>query len=449
MKIVVVGGQIAGSTFAYNYKKDNPNDEVTIINKNIHFSYIPSALPYYIKNDISEESLILYSEEEFTNLGINLYLKSEVISVSPEDKEIKIIKGDSGNINIVPYDKLIIASGCNSIKLPELENKGDNIFILKNILNAKRLKEYIENSKPKKALIVGGGVSGVEIAKTIKEMGIDVLICEKEDRILKQFEKNIGNFAKEELEKNGTQIYLKSQIKSAERLEDGRLNISFGGSNHIFDFIIVTTGVVPNTLFLKNANINMTENGYIFVNENFETSIQDIYAIGDIAIVKTKGIEEYILPKLASAAKNQAEFLNEKLKGKMVSYEGTTMPILVNIGEKELGKVGINSRQAEDNNSYYINITLTEKIYPKYILNKNEQIYISAIFDNKFKFLGVEMIGNYLFPLLNYFSAALKGNFTAQDFLTQELVFDPKLYKINNLINVIGKEAINKINELN
>lgn len=443
MKVVIIGGQIAGSTFAINYKKSNPNDEVVLINKNIHLSYITSALPYFLQNDIDEENLMLYTEEDFINLGITLYLKSEVISVSPEEKNLKIIKGDSGNINVIPYDKLIIASGCNSVKLPEFENKGNNIFILKNVLNAKRMKKYIKDNKPKKALIVGGGLSSLSTLNALKKLGIDVDILEKEDHLINQFEREISSEIFKYLKENKVNLHLNTKIKSVREAEINKLEVEFGNESKVYDMAVVCSGIIPNTTFMKNTELNMTKIGYIFVNENFETNLKDIYAIGDIAIVKTKGLEEYILPKLSGSAKNQAEVLNAKLSKQNIQYLGTTLPIIQKVLDIEIGKIGINSLQAKENNISTIEISISSRIYPKYI-NDDTKIYLKALFTNDLKFLGIEMIGKNLLPLLNYFSVAIKKEFTASDFVFQELVFDPETYVLNSLISEIGKLAIEK-----
>lgn len=446
MKVVIIGGQIAGSTFAINYKKNNLNDEVILINKNIHLSYITSALPYFLENDIDEEKLMLYAEEDFTNLGITLYLKSEVISVSPDEKTLKIIKGDSGNINVIPYDKLIIASGCNSVKLPEFENKGNNIFILKNILNAKRMKKYIKENKPKKALIVGGGLSCISTLNALKSLGIDVDIIEKEDHLINQFEREISGEVLKYLKDNKINVYLNTKIKNVKELERNKLEVEFGNETKVYDMAVVCSGIIPNTTFMKNTELNMTKIGYIFVNENFETNLKDIYAIGDIAIVKTKGLEEYILPKLSGSAKNQAKVLNAKLSKQNIQYSGTTLPIIQKVLDIEIGKIGINSLQAKENNIDTIQISISSRIYPEYI-NDDTKIYLKALFTNDLKFLGIEMIGKNLLPLLNYFSAAIKKDFTASDFVFQELVFDPETYVLNSLISEIGKLAIEKKDE--
>lgn len=443
MKVVIIGGQIAGSTFAINYKKSNPNDEVVLINKNIHLSYITSALPYFLQNDVDEENLMLYTEEDFINLGITLYLKSEVISVSPEENNLKIIKGDSGNINVISYDKLIIASGCNSVKLPEFENKGNNIFILKNILNAKRMKKYIKDNKPKKALIVGGGLSSLSTLNALKNLGIDIDIIEKEDHLINQFEKEISSEVLKYLKENKVNVYLNTKIKSVKETERNKLEVEFGNESKIYDMVVVCSGIIPNTTFMKNTELNMTKIGYIFVNENFETNLKDIYAIGDIAIVKTKGLEEYILPKLSGSAKNQAEILNAKLSKHNIQYLGTTLPIIQKVLDIEIGKIGINSLQAKENNISTLEINISSRIYPKYI-NDDTKIYLKALFTNDLKFLGIEMIGKNLLPLLNYFSVAIKKEFTASDFVFQELVFDPETYVLNSLISEIGKLAIEK-----
>lgn len=445
MKVIVIGGQIAGSTFAVEFKKNNPDDEVILINKNVDISYIPSALSYILKNDAEKEDITLYSKEYMNSLGINVYSKSEVISVNDKEKELKLIKGISGSINVLSYDKLVIASGCNSIKLPVFENKGDNIFIFKNVLNALRLKKYIKEHNPKKALIVGGGPTGIEVFNLLKELNIDMDICE-EKRLISQFDPIFSKYLEELLKDNDVNVIYGEvdEVKSGKKL-----NLKINNDVYKYDMAIICVGIIPNSSYMQNTDLNMTENGYIFVKDNFETNLKDIYAIGDIAIVKAKGLEEYILPKLASSAKKQAIFLANNLKDGRKVYNGTNSPMIIKAQNRYFAKIGINGVQAKENNIDYIEVNINMPIEPKYIdKDENNILVLKAIFDTNLKFLGIELFGDKTVELLmSYFTAALKKDFLARDFLNEEIAYTPKNIYLSDIINELGKEAIKKLED--
>lgn len=445
MKVIVIGGQIAGSTFAVEFKKNNPDDEVILINKNVDISYIPSALSYILKNDAEKEDITLYSKEYMNSLGINVYSKSEVISVNDKEKELKLIKGISGSINVLSYDKLVIASGCNSIKLPVFENKGDNIFIFKNVLNALRLKKYIKEHNPKKALIVGGGPTGIEVFNLLKELNIDMDICE-EKRLISQFDPIFSKYLEELLKDNDVNVIYGEvdEVKSGKKL-----NLKINNDVYKYDMAIICVGLIPNSSYMQNTDLNMTENGYIFVKDNFETNLKDIYAIGDIAIVKAKGLEEYILPKLASSAKKQAIFLANNLKDGRKVYNGTNSPMIIKAQNRYFAKIGINGVQAQENNIDYIEVNINMPIEPKYIdKDENNILVLKAIFDTNLKFLGIELFGDKTVELLmSYFTAALKKDFLARDFLNEEIAYTPKNIYLSDIINELGKEAIKKLED--
>ena len=445
MKVIVIGGQIAGSTFAVEFKKNNPDDEVILINKNVDISYIPSALSYILKNDAEKEDITLYSKEYMNSLGINVYSKSEVISVNDKEKELKLIKGISGSINVLSYDKLVIASGCNSIKLPVFENKGDNIFIFKNVLNALRLKKYIKEHNPKKALIVGGGPTGIEVFNLLKELNIDMDICE-EKRLISQFDPIFSKYLEELLKDNDVNVIYGEvdEVKAGKKL-----NLKINNDVYKYDMAIICVGLIPNSSYMQNTDLNMTENGYIFVKDNFETNLKDIYAIGDIAIVKAKGLEEYILPKLASSAKKQAIFLANNLKDGRKVYNGTNSPMIIKAQNRYFAKIGINGVQAKENNIDYIEVNINMPIEPKYIdKDENNILVLKAIFDTNLKFLGIELFGDKTVELLmSYFTAALKKDFLARDFLNEEIAYTPKNIYLSDIINELGKEAIKKLED--
>ena len=445
MKVIVIGGQIAGSTFAVEFKNNNPDDEVILINKNVDISYIPSALSYILKNDAEKEDITLYSKEYMNSLGINVYSKSEVISVNDKEKELKLIKGISGSINVLSYDKLVIASGCNSIKLPVFENKGDNIFIFKNVLNALRLKKYIKEHNPKKALIVGGGPTGIEVFNLLKELNIDVDICE-EKRLISQFDPIFSKYLEELLKDNDVNVIYGEvdEVKAGKKL-----NLKINNDVYKYDMAIICVGLIPNSSYMQNTDLNMTENGYIFVKDNFETNLKDIYAIGDIAIVKAKGLEEYILPKLASSAKKQAIFLANNLKDGRKVYNGTNSPMIIKAQNRYFAKIGINGVQAQENNIDYIEVNINMPIEPKYIdKDENNILVLKAMFDTNLKFLGIELFGDKTVELLmSYFTAALKKDFLARDFLNEEIAYTPKNIYLSDIINELGKEAIKKLED--
>ena len=445
MKVIVIGGQIAGSTFAVEFKKNNPDDEVILINKNVDISYIPSALSYILKNDAEKEDITLYSKEYMNSLGINVYSKSEVISVNDKQKELKLIKGISGSINVLSYDKLVIASGCNSIKLPVFENKGDNIFIFKNVLNALRLKKYIKEHNPKNALIVGGGPTGIEVFNLLKELNIDVDICE-EKRLISQFDPIFSKYLEELLKDNDVNVIYGEvdEVKAGKKL-----NLKINNDVYKYDMAIICVGLIPNSSYMQNTDLNMTENGYIFVKDNFETNLKDIYAIGDIAIVKAKGLEEYILPKLASSAKKQAIFLANNLKDGRKVYNGTNSPMIIKAQNRYFAKIGINGVQAQENNIDYIEVNINMPIEPKYIdKDENNILVLKAMFDTNLKFLGIELFGDKTVELLmSYFTAALKKDFLARDFLNEEIAYTPKNIYLSDIINELGKEAIKKLED--
>ena len=182
-----------GLTLAKYLRKRNKNIEIIIVEKQEYISYSQCAMPYYISGEVSEEDIVFNSAQDLKDkYDLEIYLKTEVIEIYSDKNQIQVSETSKGTMFNISYDYLVLSVGSIAKKLKEFENLGDNIFIHKNLRNAKRLKRFIERNEPRNALIVGSGAISLELSENLNKLGIDVYILEKEDVLIPRFDKDIS-----------------------------------------------------------------------------------------------------------------------------------------------------------------------------------------------------------------------------------------------------------------
>ncbi len=461
MKIIIIGAGIAGITLAKRIKKYEKKHEVILIEKNQDIIYETASLPYYISDEIKNEELLKLENvnDLKSTYDIEINLDTELMKIDDEKKEITLMSGSNSNMFSMAYDKLILACGLKNIKLKELENVGDNIFIIKNIYNSRRLKKYLSNNDVKNALVIGAGTTGIMIAEMLENMNINTTVFEETNNILRQYDEDITSEIFKYLE---TKINIKTNINISKVINGKELKVIYNEEgkrkNNIlkkgsqrekkFDVIIVTSGLVPNTEFLDNTKIQRSDKGYIFVDEYFETNINDIYAVGDIAVVKNKISSEYILPKTSKNAYIQARKLANNILGEKTKYTGSLCSNVQGAFNKIFGKSGITQKEAYDNNLEYIVTIVNDNNIPEYLENK-EHIMIKGIFEiPTLRILGVQVFGGkYTDKKLDTLVAAISSNMTAYDLAELEIPFTPFFSKNIDIINRLGYKTISLYKE--
>ena len=281
MKVVVIGAVAAGLTSAYNLKRNVEDVDITIIEKQMDISYGACGFPYFIEDVIeNEESLISKTSKDVINDGMDLRLRSEAINVDFKNKSVKVRNLETKEEYDIPYDKLVLATGGKSITLKSLDGI-EGIFTLNTMEDANNIKKYINNIKPKKAVIVGGGNKGIELLETLTNLNIDTTVIEFQSNILNIYDNDIANILLDELKEKGHKIKLNESVESANKDENGKVTeIVTDKGTYEADLVIQSIGIRPNTDFLKDTDLKM-DRGAIVINKCGETNIEDVYSGGD------------------------------------------------------------------------------------------------------------------------------------------------------------------------
>lgn len=390
-KIVVIGGGAAGMMFSVQYKKKNPQDEVIVFEKTNYVSWAGCPTPYFIADELSFDHVVMGSPESFAKKNIEVNTLHEVTKVD-FTKKIVSVKGTKYNGEL-SYDKLVLAVGAK----PRQETfEYDNIFTLTHAESAVKIKKYLNENNPKKAVVIGSGFVGVEMAESFKKLGLDVTIIERMDKIFPSLSDDMRKRIYEELDSHDIKLLLNKVVENIEEknvvLEDG--------TKIEYDIILASTGIVPNISFLGDEI--ETVQGKVKVNKQFETNIPDVYSIGDATMNFLHGKEEELAyAPFGDVANKEGMILARHLSGEKVAWNGVLRSFASSIYDIKFAQTGYSKEMAIANgiNAEVIKMTANTKnsgfedFVPnmvEVVYDKDRQVVIGA------SVLGLEAVAQFL-----------------------------------------------------
>lgn len=282
-RIVVVGGVAGGASTAARIRRLDESAEIIIFERGEHVSYSNCCLPYYLSGTVADsEALIMMEPEDFRKrFNIEVQTGAEVIAIDREAKTVTVKYAASGETTVRSYDKLMLSPGANPI-VPRSITGTDrpNVFTIRNVMDVRRIKTYLDHTGAKQVLVAGGGFIGIETAENLRLAGIQVTLVEMAPQILQPFDNDMVQMLHHELDKNGIELLLNTRLLAID--DDGGLVEKQGQRLKVpADAVIMALGTAPETQLAKAAGLALGAHGGIRVNGNYQTSDPDIYAVGD------------------------------------------------------------------------------------------------------------------------------------------------------------------------
>ena len=439
-KVLIVGGVAGGASTATRLRRLDENLEIVIFEKGEYVSFANCGLPYYIGDIIqNRESLLVQTPESLkARFNLDVRVNSEVVGVNGKDKKVKV-KTKNGEEYEENFDFLVLAPGAKSI-LPVvkgIENK--KIFTLRNINDMDKIKSEIKNNAIKKAVVVGGGYVGIETAENLKHLGIDTTLVEAAPHILAPFDSEISNILEYELVNNG--IELMTSEKVVEFQEDAnKIIIKLeSGKSVTTDMVILSIGVSPDTKFLEGSGINLGERGHILVNENLETNIDGVYALGDSILVKNYITNQNVGIPLAGPANRQGRIVAGNIVGRNEKYKGSLGTAIIKIFELTGASTGLNERSLKQLNITYEKIYLHPNNHAAYYPGASP-ISIKALYNKENKqILGAQAVGiSGVDKFIDVMATSIKFKATIDDLAELELAYAPPFLSAKSPANMVG-----------
>lgn len=349
MNTLIIGGVAAGTKAAAKLKRENSEYKVTLITKEKNISYAGCGLPYYIGGIIEDKKdLIVKTPEEFERLtGVQVFTEIEAKEILTATKEVKALNLATGEEKTLKYDSLIIATGAAPL-VPPLEGghlKG--LYTVRTPEDAIKIREAVEAGGVKRAVVVGGGFIGIEVAENLIEKGVKVTLLEMASQILPGFDEEIAIIAEEELLNKGVMALTEERVLGLEGTEKVEKVVTSKRKIKA-DMVIMSVGVRPNTALAKAAGIALGEKGTILVNEYMETNIKDIYAVGDCAECKNLLSGKKAWYPMGSTANKMGRAAAINISGGKAEIKGFLGTTIVKIFDISAGKTGLTEAGARE-----------------------------------------------------------------------------------------------------
>ena len=347
-KLLVIGGVAAGSKTAAKARRENNNLDIEIVTDELLISYAGCGLPYYVGDVIKEEEELKIvdaaSFEELRNIKVSL--NTRALSVDPGRKEVRVLDKESGKEFVKKYDTLVIATGA-SPKFPPIKGIGSgNILTLRTVEDSSVMKKLA--AKTKNAVVIGSGFIGVEVAENLVEMGIKTSLVEMAPQVLPGYDYDVSLFIKNHMEEKGLNVLVNSTVTEFKADKDGNVEaVVINGEEVPADHVVLAVGVKPNTDFLSGSGIELGDTGAVKVDENFRTSVEDIYAAGDCveSVNLITGKPAWV--PLGSTANKMGRVLSANKYGNSHDrLSGVLCTMIVKVFDISAAKTGLTEKQA-------------------------------------------------------------------------------------------------------
>lgn len=442
-RLLVIGGCAAGMSAASKAKRMKKNLQVIVLEKTPHVSYSACGIPYFVADLVREpRELIAITPEEFRERrGIEVLTRHEAVDIQPVKKTVTAINLDSGKEALFDYDKLVIAVGGAPKKpnLPGMDAK--NVFTLQTLQDGIYIRKYIDDNRPKKVAIIGGGYIAMEMAEAFHQRSLEVAVIQKRDQILTGFEPDIAGNVANELTKNEVKILTAAEAKALE-VEDGLAkNVMLAdGQSLPVDLVLVSIGLAPNTKLAEMAGVRVGNTGAIAVDWKMQTNVPSIYAAGDCVEVKhlVSGKPDYI--PLGPTANKQGRVTGENIGGGTATFKGVVGTTVFKTFALEVAQTGLNVRQSKQSGFEPDSITITENSKAGYYPGVRP-ITVTVIWDKRSRrLLGAQMVGEEgVSKRIDIFAAALTSKMTLDEMAYLDVsyappfapVWDPVLVAVN------------------
>lgn len=443
MKTIIIGGVAGGASAAARLRRLDETCEIVILERGDFISFANCGLPYYIGGAITDKNnLTLQTPESFRKrFNIDVRINNEAVKISPEEKTVTVKNLKSGEIYKESYDNLILSPGAEPIK-PNIDGiDSDIVFTLRNIPDTLKIKEYIEKSNPKSAVVIGGGYIGVEMAENLKEAGLDVSVVELADHLIAPLDFDMAADVHRYIKSKGIKLYLSNGVKAI----DGNTVILQNGTVDA-EMIIMSVGVRPETSLAKDCGIEVNRRGSIIVDRHMKTNIQNIYAVGDAVEAEDFITKSPAFIPLAGPANKQGRIAADNICGIGSEYTGTQGSAVLKLFDMTVATTGINEKSASSTGIDYDKTYIYSGSHASYYPGASN-MSIKALWDKKtLKIIGAQIVGfDGVDKRMDVLASSIRFGAKITDLANLELCYAPPFGSAKDPVNMLGFVAENII----
>lgn len=447
MKVLVLGGVAAGTKIAAKLMREDRSNEVIVLNKGKNISYAGCGLPYYVGHVIEEkEQLIVNTPEKYEKLtGVKVFTETEAIKVVPEAKKVIAKNVNTGEETEYDYDKLVISVGASPVKPPIDGIDLENVFFVRTPEDAMRIREIVDAGNIKKAVVVGAGYIGLEIAENLKKMGIRPFVLDMAPQVLPGFDTEMAQYVADKLLEAGIPVVTGVCVTGIEG--NGKVEkVITNKKAYKTDLVVMSAGIKPNTAFLEETGLDMFK-GTILTNEFGETNLKDIYAAGDCAMVHHALTQKPAWSPMGSTANIAGRLIAQNMMGKEKAYKGVLGTAVCKLPGLNVGRTGLTEEQAKQEGFDPVSVITIVDDKAHYYPDAST-FTIKMIADrSNLKLLGVQVLGSgAVDKIVDIAVTGMMCKATLNDLADMDLAYAPPfstaIHPFEHTLNVL----MNKIN---
>lgn len=441
MKVVIVGGVAGGATAAARLRRLDEHVDIVVFERSGYVSYANCGLPYYIGGTIEDpQALTLQTPESFLNrFNVDMRVNHEVIELYPESKLIRVKNLITGEEFDEAYDKLILSPGAKPTQ-PRLPGVGlEHVFTLRTVEDTFRMKEFIDRTHPRTAVIAGGGFIGLELAENLRELGMEVTIVQRPKQLMKPFDPDMAAFIHAEARKHGITLALGHAVEGFRETGDGVEMLLKDADPLPADMIVLAIGVTPDTHLAKEAGLEMGIKGSILVNDHMETSAPDIYAVGDAVQVNHLVTGEESLISLAGPANKQGRIAADNICGLKSTYRGSQGSSVIKVFDITAASTGVNETVARAAGLEVDHVILSPMSHAGYYPG-GKLMTMKVVFEKEtYRLLGAQIIGyEGVDKRIDVLATAIFAGMRATDLKDLDLAYAPPYSSAKDPVNMAG-----------
>lgn len=445
MKIVIVGGVAGGATAAARIRRLDENAEIIIFERSGFISYANCGLPYYIGGVIEDEQdLTLQTPESFfRRFKIVAKVNHEVTDIDTKNKTVSVTDLKTGTSFTETYDKLILSPGAKPV-LPDFYIKNERVFTLRTVEDTLKIRAFIEHKQPKTAVVIGGGFIGLEMAENLMHLGVKTAVVQLSNHLLPTVDCDMASFIHANFRRYGVQLLLNANTEKL-TANGEQISLETDNKNKLnADMVVVSIGVTPENTLAKQAGLELGVKGAIKVKANMETSVPDIYAVGDAVQVKHFITEQDVVISLAGPANKQGRIVADNICGLNSEYQGSQGSSVIKLFDMTVATTGINEQQAKASGIEYEKVILTQNSHAGYYPNAMAMT-VKLLFEKEtYKILGAQIVGyDGVDKRIDVIATAIRAGMKANELKDLDLAYAPPYSSAKDPVNMAGFVADN------
>ncbi len=448
--MVIIGGVAGGATCATRIRRLDENADIIIFERSGYVSYANCGLPYYVGNVIKEKSeLTLQTPQSFRKrFNIDVRVHQEVTVIDKDKKTVTVHNIETEEIYEESYDKLVLSPGAKPIKpnMPGIDSS--RLFFLRTVEDTYRISEFIGTNSPMSAAIVGGGYIGLEMAENLSNMGINVTLLQRPKQLMNTLDYDMSTFVHSKVRQNGIDLRLSSDVTGFNEEQDS-INVNLKNADSIrVDMVIFAIGVVPDSTLVKGLGMETGIKDSIIVNDKMETSVKDIYAVGDAVQIKHTVTGQNAVISLAGPANKQGRIAADNICGNESRYNGSMGSSILKVFDMTVASTGLTEKAAKLAGIECDRIVLSPSSHAGYYPGA-KVMTMKVVFDKKtYRVLGAQIVGyDGVDKRIDVLATAISFGVIGDKLKDLDLAYAPPYSSAKDPVNMAGFMIENILNK--